>query len=71
MCAKLKNDPDICGVVKKAAAAWILENSNDMPKEDNQDIQQIFQEGKAAEITALEYANWLVTTLNESLPSST
>ena len=61
-CAKLKNDPDICGLVKKAAAAWLLENSNDMPMEDDQDIQQIIQEGKAAEKTALEYADWLVTT---------
>ena len=70
-CAKLKNDPDICGLVKKAAAAWLLENSNDMPMEDDQDIQQIFEEGKAAEKTALEYADWLVTTVNESMPDPT
>ena len=70
-CAKLKNDPDICGLVKKAAAAWLLENSNDMPIGDDQDIQQILEEGKAAEKTALEYADWLVTTVNESMPDPT
>ena len=70
-CAKLKNDPDICGLVKKAAVAWLLENSNDMPMEDNQDIQQILEERKVAEKTALEYADWLVTTVNESMPDPT
>ena len=36
--------------------------------DDNGDIQQIIQEGEMAKRTAIEYADWLVTTVNESMP---
>ena len=70
-CTKLKNDPDICGLVKKASAAWLIENSNEIQIEDEESIEHIVQEGKMAKKAALEYVDWLVTTVNEAIPDET
>ena len=63
-CVKLKNDPGICTLVTKAAAAWMLQqyDSEDTTNSD------LIQEGEIAKTTVLQYADWLVTTCNIALP---
>ena len=68
-CAKLKNDPGLCELMKKAAVAWQLRDKS--PTELSQPEQQIIQEGNAAQQTIIEYVDWLTTTFNPSLPSQT
>ncbi len=63
-CAKLKNDPGICALVEKA---WTLsEEGNDTDRIE--DRLQILQDGEEATITALRYADWLVSTCNDAIP---
>lgn len=76
-CAKLTNDPGICQLVEKAATAWAIseEDSNDsdngtsqFPPIDEMERAQILLEGDEAKAAVLQYANWLVTTCNDTLP---
>ena len=63
-CVKLRNDPGICTLVKKAATAWLLEQEN----QHNAVNTDIIREGEVAKTTVLQYADWLVTTCNMALP---
>ena len=70
-CAKLKNDPDLCHLIKKAALAWKIENSlqsniDDIPTTVQ---EQILIEGNIAKQTVIKYCDWLTTTFNNSTPS--
>lgn len=72
-CAKLSNDPGICSLIQKAAAAWaILEeesNSNGCQSQSRtEDRARTVQEGEEAKATVLSYCDWLVTTCNDALP---
>ena len=62
-CAKLKNNPGICDLVNKAAAAWLAQ-------QENPDIvsPELLREGEEAKTTVLQYVDWLVTTCNMALP---
>ncbi len=67
-CAKLRNDPDICSLVQKAAIGWFAsEQTGDV----SQSTMSLIQEGEQAKKTVLEYVDWLVTTCNSSIPSET
>ena len=74
-CAKLSNDPGLCKLVEKVAAAWaILEEPGngdiDVASLDEND-KLIVQEGQEAKAEVLQYADWLVTTCNSSMPDET
>ena len=69
-CAKLKNDPGICNLVKKAALGWLAAEQHQTNAEvpDYTVLHKIIHEGETAKATALEYCDWLVTTMNDSIP---
>ena len=69
-CAKLKNDPGVCTLVEKAAVGWLASNRR-QDDTDGDDDEQLIQEREVAKIAVLEYANWLVTTMNDSIPDET
>ena len=66
-CAKLKSDPGLCQLMKKAALAWQLRDKSST--ELSQLEQQIIAEGTTAQNTIIEYVDWLTTTFNPSVPS--
>ena len=66
-CAKLKNDPGLCDLMKQAALAWKLQNK---PQSELLESEQlIIDQGKAAEEIIISYVDWLTTTFNESIPA--
>ena len=68
-CAKLKNDPDICSLVQKAALGWLVEQELEQTDTAPSPEQvQALQCGEDATTLVLQYADWLVTTCNPSLP---
>lgn len=69
-CAKLANDPGICHLVTKAGIAWHATQVSQDQQQDNT-YQQLIEEGEKAKSAALEYADWLVTTMNEAIPDDT
>ena len=69
-CAKLKNDPGVCSLVEKAAVGWLASNRR-QDGTDVDDDERLIQEGEVAKTAALEYADWLVTTMNNSIPDET
>ena len=66
-CAKLKNDPGLCELVKIAAIGWMEEkaNTNNANPYHN---QHIILYGQQAKEKAIAYADWFVTTVNDSIP---
>ena len=66
-CAKLSNDPGLCTLVKTAADAWQAEQR----QHDVQDqaYLNLKEEGRIAKAKVLAYADWLVTTINDALPT--
>ena len=66
-CVKFKNDPGICTLVQKAAAAWELCEHRLETNSDTVDCQ-IIGEGEKAKAIVLEYCDWLVTTMNDNIP---
>ena len=64
-CAKLKNDPGLCELVKIAALGWMEEKANESKPCHN---QHIILYGQHAKKQAIAYADWLVTTINDSTP---
>ena len=70
-CAKLKNDPGICSLMQKAALAWLVEQDiNTQGIEPTEQQQKIIQEGNESKAEVILYADWLVTTCNESIPDN-
>ena len=67
-CAKLKNDPGLCELVKIAALGWMEEKSNESNKTEANHNQHIILYGQHAKQRAIAYADWLVTTINDSIP---
>ena len=73
-CAKLKNDPGLCELVKKAAQGWKLKQILDRQHEESnyQDMVNEFtpaiEAGIEAKARVIQYADWLLTTMNEALP---
>lgn len=68
-CAKLKNDPGICSLVRKAASAWLIQEElqriGTTPTPEQAHTLQCEEE---ATTLVLQYADWLVTTCNPSPP---
>ena len=73
-CAKLNNDPGLCNLVKVAAFGWklqqILRLHEEQPSHQElaDDYRIHIDEGNQAQAKVIEYVDWLVTTINESLP---
>ena len=73
-CAKLSNDPGLCSLVKTAAQGWKLEQILRLQEQHPNyhqmsiDFEPQIQAGHQAEETVKAYANWLVTTIHNSLP---
>ncbi|XP_028394469.1 uncharacterized protein LOC114518663 [Dendronephthya gigantea] len=69
-CAKLKNDPDIRLLRKRACKAVLeKEKENEMSPDDFEfSCQDIVREGQDAERKLISYVDWLVTTVNDDLP---
>ena len=72
-CAKLKNDHGICTLVERASAGWLAEQQLLTSTDSNTCAQftHAIRDANNARAEALEYANWLVTTRNSSLPEDT
>ena len=67
-CAKLSNDPGICGLIQKVALAWnILDDANSTIIQPDERVH-ILQEGEKVKAEVLSYCDWLVTTCNDALP---
>ena len=72
-CAKLKNDPGLCKLVTSAAIGWVEQNVLDKALLNNLHIpqnQHIILYGQYAKKQAVAYVDWLVTTVNNSIPDS-
>ena len=78
-CAKLHNDPGLCTLIEKAAAAWAITeeqqgnssgNCSASPQHASDERDRIIREGMEAKALVLQYADWLVTTCNEALPDN-
>ena len=73
-CAKLNNDPGLCNLVKVVAFGWklqqILRLHEEQPSHQElaDDYRIHIDEGNQAQAKVIEYVDWLVTTINESLP---
>ena len=67
-CAKLRNDPGVCTLVEKAAVGWLATKRRQDDTNVDDDIELLIQQGEVAKTTALQYADWLVTTMNDSIP---
>ena len=73
-CAKLTNDPGLCNLVKVAAFGWKLQQILCLHEEhpSHQELADDYRihidEGNQAQAKVIEYVDWLVTTINESLP---
>ena len=69
-CAKLKNDPGLCDLVKKAAVGWKAEEQlpEAREEEEQQHLLQLIEEGNQAGQQAVQYADWLITTINAEVP---
>ena len=67
-CAKLKNNPGLTTLVEKAAVGWLASNMHQGETDVDDDVDQRVKEGELAKAGALEYVNWLVTTMNDSIP---
>ena len=73
-CAKLKNDSGLCHLVETAARGWLEERAlNDAVKNHANlpNNNHIILFGQHAKSQAIAYANWLVTTINHSIPDET
>ena len=69
-CAKLKTDPGLCNLIKKAALAWEIQNSEVRASTMSSTLQQeAITEGNIAKQTVVNYCDWLTSTFNNSLPS--
>ena len=69
-CAKLKNDPGLCELISKAALGWRAEKMLGCPEADRELLLEIIAEGEEDKAAAIEYADWLVTTMNEVIPDN-
>ena len=69
-CAKLKNDPGLCNLVRKAALGWEASQADGGNSIDPQQLQQVIQEGNEAKAAVLQYCDWLVTTDNNDIPGA-
>lgn len=72
-CAKLRNDPNLCNLVHSAALGWLEEKAYRNAVANNCEHplnNHIILYGKHAEAQAIQYANWLVTTMNQCLPEN-
>ena len=67
-CAKLRNDPGLCELVKRAAEGWSAEQKKEKKPELAEELQPIIDAGLEAKAKAIQYCDWLVTTINEALP---
>ena len=67
-CAQLKNDPGLCELITKAAKGWEAQNMLSDPNANREELLATIVEGNQAKTTAVEYADWLVTTMNEAMP---
>ena len=66
-CAKLKNDPGLCELISKAALGWRAEQMLGWPETDRDLQLEIITEGDEAKSAAIEYADCLMTTINEAI----
>ena len=73
-CAKLKHDPGHCDLVKAAAHGWKLQKMLDVEKIEHNyeemihDFTPAIEAGVQAQARVVQYAEWLLTTMNDSLP---
>jgi len=64
-----KNIPSVCTFVEKAAVGWLASNRHQVLDDiDVVNDEWLIQEGEVAKTAVLEYADWLVTTMNNSIP---
>lgn len=55
--------------MEKAAATGLVANRHEDTDEHSQeDVNRIVTEGESAKAAALEYADWLVCTMNDTIP---
>ena len=73
-CAKLKNAPGLCDLVKTVAHGWklqkILDVEQDEPnyEEMAHDFTPAIEAGVQAQALVVQYADWVLTTMNDYLP---
>lgn len=69
-CAKLRNDPGLCDLVKLAAVGWLAEQQQvtltNTTSDDYHHLQSQIDRGQKAKEEAITYADWIVTTMNDS-----
>ena len=59
----------MCTFVEKAAVGWLASNRHQVLDDiDVVNDERLIQEGEVAKTAVLEYADWLVTTMNNSIP---
>jgi hypothetical protein len=68
-CAKLKSDPGLCQLMKKAAISWKLQKNLPVSGQFTTIEKQLIAEGNQAAEIVVKYCNWLTCTFNKDLPS--
>ena len=64
-----KNIPSVCTFVEKAVVGWLASNRHQVLDDiDVVNDEWLIQEGEVAKTAVLEYADWLVATMNNSIP---
>ena len=69
-CAKFHNDPNLCKLARKAVSGWLAAQTQ-QTSQSNQHLQVLIEEGQQAQTCLCQYVDWLVTTVNDALPSTT
>ena len=59
----------MCTLVEKAAVGWLASNRHQDNMDVSDDIEQTIQKGEVGKAAALQYVDWLVTTMNDSIPN--
>ena len=76
-CCRLLNNPCLCQLVQKSAKGWLIQRHLDQSEPINEEllggstVQVALQESKDAKAAVTAYADWLVTTMNDSLAAVT
>ena len=68
-CAKLKSDPGLCQLMKKAAISWKLQKNASINGQLTIAENELIAEGNQAAEIVIKYCDWLTCTFNKDLPS--
>ena len=61
---------NLCELARKAVSGWLAAQTQ-QTSQSYQHLQVLVEEGQQAQTHLCQYVDWLVTTVNDALPSTT